>query len=64
MEVMEDAIDATKVKQGGFFALPVWGAYLWRGLSMEGLISGILRYLNIFKEMIFAVLLMTSYKCQ
>ena len=29
----------------GFFALPVWGAYIWRGLYMEGLIFGILRYL-------------------
>ena len=28
---------------GGFFALPVWGAYIWRGLYMEGLIFGILR---------------------
>ena len=28
-----------------FFALPVWGACLWRGLYMEGLIFGILRYL-------------------
>ena len=28
---------------GGFFALPVWGAYIWRGLYMEGLILGILR---------------------
>ena len=28
---------------GRFFALPVWGAYIWRGLSMEGLIFGILR---------------------
>ena len=30
---------------GGFFAL-VWGAYffIWRGLYMEGLIFGILRY--------------------
>ena len=27
----------------GFFALPVWGAYNWRGLYMEGLIFGILR---------------------
>ena len=27
---------------GGFFALPVWGAYFW-GLYMEGLIFGILR---------------------
>ena len=29
---------------GGFFALPVGGAYIWRGLYMEGLIFGILRY--------------------
>ena len=29
--------------RGGFFALPVWGAYIWRGLYMEGLIFGILR---------------------
>ena len=29
---------------GGFFALPVWGAYIWRGLYMEGLIFGFLRY--------------------
>ena len=28
---------------GGFFGLPVWGAYIWRGLYMEGLIFGILR---------------------
>ena len=27
----------------GFFALPGWGAYIWRGLSMEGLIFGSLR---------------------
>ena len=26
---------------GGFFALRVWGAYIWRGLYMEGLIFGI-----------------------
>ena len=32
---------------GGFFALPVWEAYIWRGLYMEGLIFGILRYLYI-----------------
>ena len=31
---------------GGFFELPVWGAYIWRGLYMEGLIFGILRYLR------------------
>ena len=24
--------------------LPVWGAYIWRGLYMEGVIVGILRY--------------------
>ena len=28
---------------GGFFALRVRGAYIWRGLYMEGLIFGILR---------------------
>ena len=28
----------------GFFALPVWGAYISRGLYVEGLIFGILRY--------------------
>ena len=28
---------------GGFFALPVWGAYIWKGLYMEGLFFGILR---------------------
>ena len=31
---------------GEFFALPVWGAYIWRGLYREGLIFGILRYLR------------------
>ena len=30
---------------GGFLALPVWGAYIWRGLHMEGLIFGILRHI-------------------
>ena len=30
---------------GGFFASQVWGAYIWRGLYMKGLIFGILRYL-------------------
>ena len=28
---------------GGFFALRVWGAYIWRGSYMKGLIFGILR---------------------
>ena len=27
---------------GGLFALQVWGAYIWRGLYMEGVIFGIL----------------------
>ena len=37
----------------GFFALRVWGAYIWRGLYMEGLIFGILHYafLKIFKRL-------------
>ena len=26
---------------GGFFVLPVWGAYIWRDLYMAGLIFGI-----------------------
>ena len=30
----------------GFFVLPVCGAYIWRGLYMEELIFGILRYLR------------------
>ena len=29
---------------GGFFTLRFWGAYISRGLYMEGLIFGILRY--------------------
>ena len=29
----------------GFFALRFWGAYVWRGLYMEGLIFGILQYI-------------------
>ena len=33
-----------------FFALPVWGAYMWRGLFMEGLIFGILRYFSLFSS--------------
>ena len=31
---------------GGCFALPVWGAYILRGLYIEGLIFGILQYLR------------------
>ena len=32
---------------GGFFALPVKEASIWRGLYTEGLIFGILRYINV-----------------
>ena len=38
---------------GGFFALPVWGAYIWRGLYMEGLIRRILRYFQPFLRKMF-----------
>ena len=31
---------------GGIFVLQVWGAYIWRGLYMEGLIFGTLRYVS------------------
>ena len=31
---------------GRFFVLLDWGAYIWRGLYMEGLIFGILRYID------------------
>ena len=31
---------------GGFFVLQFRAAYIWRGLYMEGLIFGILRYFN------------------
>ena len=30
---------------GGFLRYEFWGAYIWRGLYMEGLIFGVLRYL-------------------
>ena len=36
---------------GGFFALRVGGVYIWRGLNMEGLIFGILRYANNFTNL-------------
>ena len=32
---------------GGFFALAIWGAYIWRSLYIDGLIFGILRYCSI-----------------
>ena len=31
---------------GGFFVLPVRGAYIWRGLYMKGLIFKILQYID------------------
>ena len=31
---------------GVFFVLRFWEAYIWRGLYMEGLIFGILRYIS------------------
>ena len=34
---------------GGFFGLRFWGADIWRGLYMEGLIFGILRYAYIYR---------------
>ena len=37
-----------RLLNGGFFALPVCGAYIWWGLYMEGLIFGTLRYLLSF----------------
>ena len=44
---------------GGFFALPVWGAYIWGGLYMEGAyfrnftlccLCKLLRILNFYNE--------------
>ena len=35
-----------------FFALGVWGAYIWRGLYLEGLIFGILRFLFVTPKII------------
>ena len=40
---------------GGFFALRVLGAYIWRGLYMERLIFGILRYIPIIGSFICIV---------
>ena len=33
-----------------FFALPIWGAYIWWSSSMEGLIFGILQSLSCENE--------------
>ena len=35
---------------GWFFPFPVWGAYFWRGLYIEGLIHGILQYSFLFLD--------------
>ena len=40
---------------GGFFALPVWGAYMWRGLYMEGLIFGISRFTRQLEILVTAL---------
>ena len=45
---------------GRFFALRVWGAYIWRGLYMEGLIFGILLYLCHAIVVSIAVLLCSA----
>ena len=36
---------------GGFFALPAWGAYIWMGLYMEGLIFGIFGSLTVNSQL-------------
>ena len=43
---------------GGFFALPLWGAHIWMSLYMEGPTFGILRYVIYTKIMLryFSVL--------
>ena len=52
----------------GFFALPVWGACIWRGLYMEGLIFGILRYLRPYPPVFQIKILFKKrsklFKCQ
>ena len=41
----EDLYSEGRFKRG-FFALRFWGAYIWRGLHMEGFIFEILRYIG------------------
>ena len=41
---------------GGFFALRLWGVYIWRGLYMEGLIFRILRYINNDVQLSFSAI--------
>ena len=43
---------------GGFFALPAWGAYIWRGLYKEGLFSefyGITLHITLQRSINFNV---------
>ena len=48
---------------GGFFASSVWGAYIWRGFYMEGLIFRILRYFKaLFPEVSIDILLLLFIK--
>ena len=51
---------------GGFLALPIRRAYIWRGVYMEGLIFGILRYIksNVFKMAVNGVELVYSFKLE
>ena len=37
---------STSPGEAYIFALQVWGAYIWSGLYVEGLIFGILRYVH------------------
>ena len=41
--------------------LQVWGSYIWRGLYVEGLIFGILRYL--YCDIIIFSLLLSKLFC-
>ena len=57
-----------EVFNGRFFALPVWGAYIWRGLYMERLIFAILRYVTshvglVFSQEITAIVLEVKKSC-
>ena len=36
---------------GRIFASGIWGAYFWEGTLLEGLIIGILQYLELLKKL-------------
>ena len=38
---------------GGFSTLRVWGAYIWRGLYMEGIIFRLLQYYSEMQRLKF-----------